>query len=241
MIHVIKIPKILWHYLFKDRTWEQGDPAPMFPSESSLTQWTQVGISDIYKQTHTGMTYQQKQLICLEKVYNRRIFYIGCTYKRTIGFSEFKQTRNVSFRITIIESTFLPNLTHKTKYRYMTWCGQLPNQCRTFCPLGLFVPWDILSLGRFVPGTLWLRTFCLGTFCPWDILSLGRFIPGTLWLRTFCPWDVLSLGRFVTGTFCLFTIFVFSSSRKNDQPKVIQSQHVLHRILHKQFTWLAIS
>ena len=49
--------------------------------------------------------------------------------------------------------------------------------------LGRFVPWDVLSLGRFVPGT----------FCPWDVLSLG----------TFCPWDVLSLGRFVLGRFVL--------------------------------------
>ena len=59
----------------------------------------------------------------------------------------------------------------------------------TFCPLGRFVLWGVLSLGRFVSGTfcplgrfvlgtLCLRTFCLGTFCP-----LGRFV----------PWDVLSV------------------------------------------------
>ena len=56
-------------------------------------------------------------------------------------------------------------------------------QMITFCPLGHFVPWDLLSLGLYVPGT-----FCpLGRFVPWDVLSLGRFVPGT-----FCPWDVLS-------------------------------------------------
>ena len=33
----------------------------------------------------------------------------------------------------------------------------------TFCLLGRFVPWDVLSLG---------------TFCPWDVLSLGRFVLG---------------------------------------------------------------
>ena len=37
--------------------------------------------------------------------------------------------------------------------------------------MGRFVPWDVLSLGRFVPGTL-----CLGTLCPWDVLSLGTSV-----------------------------------------------------------------
>ena len=35
----------------------------------------------------------------------------------------------------------------------------------TFCLLGRFVPWDVLSLG----------TFCLGTFCLCTIFALGRF------------------------------------------------------------------
>ena len=52
----------------------------------------------------------------------------------------------------------------------------------TFCPLGHFVSWDVLSLG---------------TFCPWDILSLGRFVLGTLCLRTFCLGTFCPLGRFV--------------------------------------------
>ena len=56
----------------------------------------------------------------------------------------------------------------------------------TFCPLGCFVPGDVLSFGTFCP---------LGRFVPWDVLSLG----------TFCPWDVLSwefcLGSFVLGRF----------------------------------------
>ena len=38
--------------------------------------------------------------------------------------------------------------------------------------LGRFAPWDVLSLGRFVPRT----------FCPWDLTSPRRFV----------PWDVLS-------------------------------------------------
>ena len=46
----------------------------------------------------------------------------------------------------------------------------------TFFLLGLFVLLDVLSLGRFNPGT----------FCPWDVLSLGRFVPGTFCLGTFC-------------------------------------------------------
>ena len=48
-------------------------------------------------------------------------------------------------------------------------------------------PWDVLSLGHYVPGT----------FCPWDVLSLGRFVAwDVLSLGTFCP-----LGRFVLERF----------------------------------------
>ena len=49
----------------------------------------------------------------------------------------------------------------------------------TFCPLGRFVPWDILSLG---------------TFCPWDLMS-----------EDVLSWNVLSLGTFCLGMFCLCT------------------------------------
>ena len=54
----------------------------------------------------------------------------------------------------------------------------------TFCPLGRFVPWDILSLG---------------TFCPWDLMSEDVLSWDVL------SWDVLSLGTFSLGTFCLCT------------------------------------
>ena len=50
----------------------------------------------------------------------------------------------------------------------------------TFCLLGRFVPWDVKSLGHFVP---------------WDVLSLGTFCPlGSFVFGTFFTWDVLSLG-----------------------------------------------
>ena len=66
----------------------------------------------------------------------------------------------------------------------------------TFGPLGQFVPWDILSVVRFVPrDVLSSGTFCpLGRLGPWDILSVVRFVPrDVLSSGTFCPWDVLSL------------------------------------------------
>ena len=62
----------------------------------------------------------------------------------------------------------------------------------TFCPLGRFVLWDVLSLGTFCPWDV----MSLIRYVPWDVLSLGRFVPGTFW-----PWDVLSLGPFVLGGF----------------------------------------
>ena len=49
----------------------------------------------------------------------------------------------------------------------------------TFCLLGRFVPWDVLSLG---------------TFCPWDLMS-----------EDVLSWDVLSLGTFCLGMFYLCT------------------------------------
>ena len=42
--------------------------------------------------------------------------------------------------------------------------------------MGRFVPWDVLSLGRFVPKTLCLGTFCLGPFCPLGGFVKGRFV-----------------------------------------------------------------
>ena len=47
---------------------------------------------------------------------------------------------------------------------------------RKVCPLGhlgTFGPLDVLSVGRFV-----CRTFCPEGRCvPWDVLSLGRIVP----------------------------------------------------------------
>ena len=69
----------------------------------------------------------------------------------------------------------------QTKYVFEKW----KLKCKiffllgTFCPLGRFVPWDVLSLG---------------TFCPWDLMSWDVL-----------SWDVLSLGTFCLGTFCLCT------------------------------------
>jgi len=40
--------------------------------------------------------------------------------------------------------------------------------CGTFCTVGCFVLWDILSVGCFV----------CGTFCLWDVLSEGCFVVG---------------------------------------------------------------
>ena len=83
------------------------------------------------------------------------------------------------------------------------------------CPLGFFFPWDIvsllpwdaLSLVRFVCGT-----FCpVGRFVPWGVLSLGPYVGKLMSLGRFVPWDVLSRGTFcpvepdVLGTFCLCT------------------------------------
>ena len=57
----------------------------------------------------------------------------------------------------------------------------------------MFCPWDVLSLGRFVPWKK--RPWDISTllrFFSWDILSLGpyvlgHFVPGTLCLGRFCP------------------------------------------------------
>ena len=35
----------------------------------------------------------------------------------------------------------------------------------------------------------------------YDVLSLGRFVSGTLWLKTLCPWDVLSRDVFSVHPF----------------------------------------
>ena len=55
--------------------------------------------------------------------------------------------------------------------------------------------WDVLSLGRFFPGTLCLGTFRLGTLCP-----LGRYVPWDV-----SSWDVSSLDVMSLGTFRLCT------------------------------------
>ena len=52
----------------------------------------------------------------------------------------------------------------------------------TFCALGCFVLWDVLSLGRFVHGT----------FCLLERFVLGPFVLGRFVLERFVPWDVLS-------------------------------------------------
>ena len=51
--------------------------------------------------------------------------------------------------------------------------------------MGHFVPWDILSLGRFV----------LGTFCPLDVLSLGYFVLGRFVLGRFVCASKMILGQ----------------------------------------------
>ena len=69
----------------------------------------------------------------------------------------------------------------------------------TFCPVGRFVRWDVLSPGRFVlKGLIVLKDLLyLRTYCP-----MGRFVRGTFCLRTFC------LGTFSLVTFCLGTFGV---------------------------------
>ena len=81
-------------------------------------------------------------------------------------------------------------------------CGQLSNTKWVLENLvineGCFFPWDIvsllpwdaLSLVRFVCGT-----FCpVGRFVPWDVLSLGPYVGKLMSLGRFVPWDVLSRG-----------------------------------------------
>ena len=62
----------------------------------------------------------------------------------------------------------------------------------TFCPLWLFVLGAFCPLGRFIPWDV----LSLGTFCP-----LGRFVRGTFCLRTLC------LRTFLLRTFCLYIEF----------------------------------
>ena len=62
----------------------------------------------------------------------------------------------------------------------------------TFCPVGRFVPWDVLSMGHCVRGT----------FCPLDVLSVERFVLGRFVLGRFV------LGRFVLGRFVCASKFV---------------------------------
>ena len=58
-----------------------------------------------------------------------------------------------------------------------TWQLVCMLQYRTLCPVGRFVPWDVLSMRRFVRGT----------FCPIDVLSVGPYVWGPYVHGTFCP------------------------------------------------------
>ena len=52
-------------------------------------------------------------------------------------------------------------------------------------PLGHFVPWDVLSQGRFILGRFVLGRFVLGCFVPGTFCP-GMFFPGTFCLGMFC-------------------------------------------------------
>ena len=67
----------------------------------------------------------------------------------------------------------------------------------TFCPLGRFLHWDVLSLGTFCP----LGRYVPETLCPWDDLFLG----------TFCPWDVWSWDVLYASSYFLSSALISMS------------------------------
>ena len=100
-------------------------------------------------------------------------------------------------------------------FQYLKTVGVVTTQLLRKGSVEWFVPWDVLSVGRFVFGAfcplgrLSLGTFCFvrclvcGTFCPVGHVSVGTFCPhGTLcFVERFVRWDVFVMGRIVMGRF----------------------------------------